>query len=82
VYTVRDPPFRRWRTGTLSEHMSLSDLRGAILLVRAPTWIRGKRQLLDTTGKIRLSLVPLSLLSCIYFQHLISALKFPYSSSL
>jgi hypothetical protein len=33
---------------------------GAILLVSAPTWIRGERQLLDTTGKIWLSLVPLS----------------------
>jgi hypothetical protein len=29
VYTVRDPPFRRWRTGTLSEHLSLGDLRGS-----------------------------------------------------
>jgi hypothetical protein len=29
VYTVRDPPFRRWRTGTLSEHLSLGDSRGS-----------------------------------------------------
>jgi hypothetical protein len=29
VYTVRDPPFRRWRMGTLSEHLSLGDLRGS-----------------------------------------------------
>jgi hypothetical protein len=29
VYTVRDPPFRRWRTGTLSEHLCLCDWRGS-----------------------------------------------------
>jgi hypothetical protein len=27
VYTVHGPLFRRWRTGTLSEHLSLGDLR-------------------------------------------------------
>jgi hypothetical protein len=29
VYMVRDPPFRRWRTGTLSEHLCLCDSRGS-----------------------------------------------------
>jgi hypothetical protein len=56
---------------------------GAILLVSAPTWIRRKRQLLDTTGKKSVISCPsLSLLSCIYFHHLISALKFPCLCSL
>jgi hypothetical protein len=31
MYTIRDPPFRRWETAILSEHLSLGDLRGAIL---------------------------------------------------
>jgi hypothetical protein len=45
---------------------------GAILLVSAPTWIRGKRQLLDTTEKN-------SVVSCVSlstFLHLISAPNF------
>jgi hypothetical protein len=54
VYTVRDPPFRRWRTDTLSGDLSLGDVRGSNtlrVLVSALTWITEKRQLLDTTGK-------------------------------
>jgi hypothetical protein len=29
AYTVRDPPFRRWRMGTLSENLCLCDSRGS-----------------------------------------------------
>jgi hypothetical protein len=69
MYMVWDPPFRRWRMGTLSEHSGLCDLRGDILLVSAPTWTRDERQLLDTMERNQLSRVP-------KFQHLLSALKF------
>jgi hypothetical protein len=54
---------------------------GAILYVSAPTWIRGERQLLNTTGKKPCCLLCLPLLSCIYFQHLISTLMFPFPCS-
>jgi hypothetical protein len=79
VYTVRDPPFRRWRTGTLSEHLSLGDLRGSNTLIRG---LGGSVNFSIPREKIRSSLVPLSLLYCIHFHHLISALKFPCLCSL
>ena len=47
----------------LSDHLLLGEARERYPCVGAPTWIRGERQLLDTTEKIRLSRV-----SCIYIQ--------------
>jgi hypothetical protein len=69
--------------GTLSENLSLGDLRGSNTLSECFNVDLGEASTSRyLKKKIWLSLVPLSLLSCIYFQHLISALKFSCSSSL
>ena len=49
----------------LSDHLLLGEARELYPCVGVPTWIRGERQLLDTTEKIRLSHV-----SYFYFKQL------------
>ena len=56
----------------LSDHLLLGEARELYPCVGAPTWIRGERQLLDTTGKNPVVSCPLLLFQaiksfCCYF---------------
>jgi hypothetical protein len=75
VYIVWDPLFWRWRTVLVVSTWVLVTWGGAILLLSAPTWIRGERQLLDTTGQ-DLVVSCTSLLSSLIFSTCIPHLSF------
>ena len=68
LYTVWSSPFRRWRRSILSDHLLLGEARERYPCVGAPTWIRGERQLLNTTRKNPVVSCP---------SHLHSSIKFP-----
>ena len=65
LYTVWSSPFRRWRRSILSDHLLFGEARELYPCVGAPTWIRGERQLLDTTGKNPVVSCPLLLFQAI-----------------
>ena len=66
----------RWRKSILSDHLLLGGAREQYPCVGAPTWIRGERQLLDTTGKNPVVSCPLPLLQAFNSVRCFSCLRF------